>query len=575
MSMFFERFGEVFRVLSETSAGYYVISCEEPRAIIFVSKEASADFTRVKAPDSFIAVSGQATISESTQKKLDIIQELIDDNQCILDKTHLMKKAMEVAQRRHITKKRVLRLFYTYLGKGGLSIVRKRGALSERDQVFDKAIRKYYFSAKKMSLKDSYHLMLAEYYSDANGELVKNYPTLKSYEHFFYRRGYNKLAQREIAREGLSSYYRGSRPLYGAQNEWQKRCGVFQMDATIADVYIVDELHQDAEPVRPNIYLAVDTATRIIAGVYIGMEQGETAVLACLTNAAADKRILCKKYDIAIEAKAWPNMGLPKRILIDRGTEFFGERINELCVRYGLEVERLPPFRPDQKGCVEKAFDMIQAKYKPLLRGHGVVEPDAQERWAVDYRSQAVLTLHEFASIVIRCVVSLNSSRVLDNLLPKQSMCEPTPSGLWAWYVEHGKSDMLQVSQEELYRIALPREKGTITRAGLIFRKLRYINLNQKQEFYISGKYGNRKVVVAYNPNSTKRVYWVKDGEYIPFEIAPANYQYREMSFAEYEVLREEMAQMARKQREQETRDAVEVNQYIQQFLKEKRKKKL
>mgnify|MGYP004450983945 CR=1 FL=1 len=435
--MFFERFGEVFRVLVETNAGYYAISCDEPRGIVFVSKEAADSLARVKAPDSFIAAAERAALSESARKKLDMIRPLLDNERCILDKSCLMTTAAQAAQKHGVTKERILRLFYTYLGKGVLSATRKRGTLSERDQIFDQAIRKYYFSAKKMSLRDSYYLMLSEFYTDAGGTLAERYPSLKSYEHFFYRRGYHKREQLEIARDGLSSYCRKSRPLYGAQNKWQDRCGVFQMDATIADVYVIDEQCGNAEPMRPNIFLAVDTATRIIAGIYIGAEQGETAVLACLVNAAADKRVLCRKYGIAIEAKMWPNTGLPKRLLIDRGNEFFGERINELCVRYGLEVERLPPFRPDQKGLVEKAFDMIQAKYKPLLRGHGVVEPDAQERWAVDYRSQAVLTLKEFSSVVMRCVVSLNSARVLGGMLPEQSACEPTPAGLWAWCVEH------------------------------------------------------------------------------------------------------------------------------------------
>ena len=78
--------------------------------------------------------------------------------------------------------------------------------------------------------------------------------------------------------------------------------------------------------------------------------------------------------------------------------------MEELAMKYGIEFESLPPFRPDGKGLVEKAFDLIQQKYKPLLRGKGVIEPDAQERWAVDYRSQAILTLEEFTKVVVHCV---------------------------------------------------------------------------------------------------------------------------------------------------------------------------
>ena len=51
-------------------------------------------------------------------------------------------------------------------------------------------------------------------------------------------------------------------------------------------------------------------------------------------------------------------------MITDKGREFEGARIKELCRRYGTELETLPPFRPDRKGIVEKAFDLIQNRYK-------------------------------------------------------------------------------------------------------------------------------------------------------------------------------------------------------------------
>ena len=120
------------------------------------------------------------------------------------------------------------------------------------------------------------------------------------------------------------------------------------------------------------------------------MDSDETAVMKCLECAAMDKVAFCKQFGVDINREQWPNTGLPNEIITDRGREFFGPRVNELCRRYGVEVESLPPFRPDRKGLVEKAFDLLQQRYKPLLRGKGVIEPDAQERWTVDYRNQAV-----------------------------------------------------------------------------------------------------------------------------------------------------------------------------------------
>ena len=103
---------------------------------------------------------------------------------------------------------------------------------------------------------------------------------------------------------------------------------------------------------------------------------------------AMDKVEFCKNHGIEIEKEDWPNEGLPGQIITDKGREFIGNRMRELAEKFGMEFESLPPFRPDEKGLVEKAFDLIQQKYKPLLRGKGVIEADAQERWAADYRKQ-------------------------------------------------------------------------------------------------------------------------------------------------------------------------------------------
>lgn len=136
------------------------------------------------------------------------------------------------------------------------------------------------------------------------------------------------------------------------------------MDATIADIYLVSSYDRSLVIGRPNIYLAVDTVSELIAGIYVGLEAGETAVIACLANAAADKVKFCARYGIDITQEQWPSSGLPVEMITDKGREFEGARIKELCRRYGTELETLPPFRPDRKGIVEKAFDLIQNRYK-------------------------------------------------------------------------------------------------------------------------------------------------------------------------------------------------------------------
>lgn len=121
------------------------------------------------------------------------------------------------------------------------------------------------------------------------------------------------------------------------------------MDATQADIYLVFRHDRSKVIGRPYVYLAVDTATQLIAGIYVGLECDETAVMLCLANAAEDKVSYCQRYGITISSDQWPSYGLPHEIITDKGSEFMGVRIQELCKRFGLEVQNLPPFRPDEK----------------------------------------------------------------------------------------------------------------------------------------------------------------------------------------------------------------------------------
>ena len=96
------------------------------------------------------------------------------------------------------------------------------------------------------------------------------------------------------------------------------------MDATQADIYLVSRSDPSTVIGRPYIYLAVDTASQIIAGVYIGFDAGLKSVISCLANAARDKKEFCAEYGIDIAEEQWPSKGIPYEIITDQGREFIG-----------------------------------------------------------------------------------------------------------------------------------------------------------------------------------------------------------------------------------------------------------
>lgn len=548
--MFYEASGEVFRQVLKAEDGAWLISYEEPNAPRFVRDTELKSLKKVEAPADYLRYQEKEP-TEGQKKRRELIAPLLENPLYIWDKAARRKKAAEIADAHRSTVRRIQKLFYRYLAGRPLVEERKPTEKPETQEQkdFSWAIEEYYYSARKMSLKTVYDLLLLSRYTDADGHLREEHPTWHAFRHYFYDKHCQQSVRAEISRDGLSNYQRNSRPLFGSAMEWRKQIGAYQMDETQADIYLVSRLDRKSVVGRPNIYLAVDTATQLIAGIHVGLEAGEQAVVSCLVNAAADKVAFCRRYGIEITKDQWPSEGLPGEIITDKGKEFVGSRMGELAMKFGMEFQSLPPFRPDGKGLVEKTFDLLQQKYKPLLRGKGVIEEDAMERWATDYRSQAVLDLEEFTKVVIYCVLYLNSCRILQNVQGKAE-AEPVPAELWAWHESQGESCLIPVDEWEIYLTGLPRRKGSLTRKGIHHQGLWYVSRDY-QRIWEQRKSGEA-VTVAYDPENVSRIFLLDGLDYLPFELADSYKRYA--GTTQEEACKEQEKHKIRK-RELEKRD--------------------
>lgn len=523
-------------------------------------------FSIIEPPQEYLTyIDKQKNPTDGQQKRLSLIKELMEDEIYITDRQRRNQKIKEIADREQTTVKRIQKLYFRHLA--GRSLVEER-QIPEKPQTqeqkdFTWAVDTFYYSAKKMSLRSAYDLMLLSRYTDQDGHLIDGHPSWHSFRHFFYEGGYHAKSRNTIARNGLTDYQRNKRPLFGSAMDWKDKIGAFQMDATQADIYLVSRLDKSAVIGRPNIYMAVDTATQLIAGIYVGLDAGEQAVINCLANAAMDKVEFCNRYGIEIKKDEWPNTGLPGEIITDKGKEFIGNRMEELAMKYGIEFESLPPFRPDGKGLVEKSFDLIQEKYKPLLRGKGVIEPDAQERWAVDYRRQAVLTLEDFTKVVIHCVLYLNSCRIIQN--SQIGEAAPVAAELWKWYEEQGQSMVIPVSAETLYQFGLPRKNVTLSRKGISNQGLWYISAGYKK--LLECKKIGDTVQIAYDPENVSQVYLVDGMNYLPFELASYCKQYAGATQTEYQIEKDKHKASLKELERLDTEGRIKVLQNIQEIV--------
>lgn len=83
----------------------------------------------------------------------------------------------------------------------------------------------------------------------------------------------NDVRKMTIARKGAKKYELEHRPVLGSSTGNMIGPGsVFQIDATVGDVYLVSRHNRKWIIGRPVIYVIIDVFSRMIAGIYVGLE---------------------------------------------------------------------------------------------------------------------------------------------------------------------------------------------------------------------------------------------------------------------------------------------------------------
>ncbi|WP_373261867.1 integrase catalytic domain-containing protein [Hungatella hathewayi] len=562
---------ERFHTVLKEEGGEWIISYDQPSAPLWVSEELLQMYQNITVPEKYL-INRRKEISEAEKRRMEMIQPLIADEQCIKCKKRRRMEARKISQNHQTTEKRILRLYYQYLATGTLLKVkepRKRDdSQKEQYKNFEWAIRTFYYSAKRISLQTAYDMMLLARYTDEHGHLMSEIPSWHSFRHFYYENSFHRKSKKEISRNGLSAYQRNNRPVFGSAMNWKDKIGYYQMDATVADIYLVSRFSRKVVIGRPNIYLAVDTVSQLIAGIYVGLESDQRAVMLCLANAARDKVEFCKQYGIDIKKEQWPSRNLPGGIITDQGSEFIFGVSEELCDIYGIEIEILPPYRPDEKSLVEKTFDIIQTKYKPNLRGKGVIEKDAAERWATDYRNQAVLNLDEFTRIIIEIVLYINSERILDSYIPSFDMIEfgisPVPCNIWDWYNKCKLSAHIPINERNIYYMSLERKQTSISRKGILFNGILYKNENISK--IMEDIKNHKNITIAFDSDNIKSIYLVKSGTYIEFSISDDYLQLSNLNADEYKLYKKSLNEIKHSSVEQ-TKSRVKLIKSINEVI--------
>lgn len=570
--------GKQLRVLLNDENGAWVICRDGKTKPCYMSKEAIEQTIPIIAPipeeENVISKKRKKT----QRKRLQIIQPLINDSRCIWDSKHRKQLISDTSKENATSERTVTRYYLAYLAQGEAGLLpESKTPTAEKDSAhtyMTQALNRYYYSPRKMSLKMTYQMMISDSYREEDGTIKSVIPTYNQFEYFFYK---NRSVRRCItAREGSSEYKKNYRPVTGSGDEGIKNIGVYEMDATQADIYLVSRYDRCVIG-RPVIYLAVDIASRLIAGIYVGFDETSNAVLSCLANAAEDKVEYCRKYGIDISPEDWPSYGLPNMIVTDRGRDFISNRTKEMCLAFGMEVMSLPPYRPDLKGYVESLYDCIQKRYKPLLYGCGVIEKNTSGRNAPDYRLDARLDIEEFTAVIIQCVLYCNTGRTIDAFTRTPEMIQneltPIPANIWDWLVKHKQDSRMPVNAEDVYLRLLPRDTAIISRQGVRFKNLYYTNDEMEEQLVKSGVSGTKEIDIAYDIECVNRIYWIRNGIYEPLDLTPSSATYIDLSFTETQKIEQQEKEIRKNAETQTLEVGISTNEGILNIRKNAEKR--
>ncbi|MCK1997440.1 Mu transposase C-terminal domain-containing protein [Psychrobacillus psychrodurans] len=381
---------------------------------------------------------------------------------------------------------------------------------------FKYVIKKYYRKKEQPSLTDTYYYLLREFYADKYYEYnvlkynVWDASRIPTYDQFYYWFKKFEDPQTDIKlRHSSKEFELKHRPLLSNSTLETDGPGTrFQIDATIADVYLVSSFDRSLIIGRPIVYGVIDVYSRMITGIYVGLEGPSwLGAMMALDNMVMNKVEFCNKYDIPIKESEWPANHLPEIIIADRG-EFEGYSVENLINNLNVKIENTSPYRGDLKGIIERYFRTMNGKIKRMAPG--AIQKEYRERGDDDYRHDATLNLIEFTTIIIRLVIEHNK-KIIDKYPLETEMIadrlKANPINLWYWGIENKKGRLQTVTNQSILRLnLLPKGNAIVTREGIKFKGLSYGSERAiNEQWYL--KFRKKSIEIVYDPRNMNQLY--------------------------------------------------------------------
>lgn len=347
--------------------------------------------------------------------------------------------------------------------------------------------------------------------------------------------------KRLVGREGKVTFDRDFRPLLGSETRRATGPGqIFEIDATVADVYLISSDNVDQIIGRPVVYIVVDVWTHMVVGLYVGFEGPSwLGVTMAIENTAMNKVEFCAEYGIEITEDEWPCHHMPQQFYADRG-EMESKKADSLGKALGIKLKNAPPYRADLKGIVEQQFRTLNLELQPWMPG--AVKKEYRKRGGPDYVLDAKLTLKDFTKMVIEMILHRNNYHFmehypLDKALSKDNV-KPIPRDLWNWGMQ--RDHFLHEVHPDIVRLnVLEEAKVTVNSEGIQFEGMYYwCDELLEQGWFVQGN--SAEVVIAYDRRNMNFTYIkLRDGkEFMKCNLLGKSSRFQDLSLEEVKMKR-------------------------------------
>lgn len=471
-----------------------------------------------------------------------------------------------------------------YLGE---TVQIKKGILTEQDKEYLRIGYALYAKNKVKYISDAYNKTLKRYYraEHAAPNEAEKYTVLKpltelpSKKQFIYW-GKKAFSDMQVlrGRKGEKRWLKDHRELSGrATDGVHGPCHRFEIDATLADIYLVSSYRKEWIIGRPIVYVVVDVFSGMITGVFVGLEGPSwNGARHALFNTFTNKVAFCSAHNIEISEEDWPCHHLPQEIMADRA-EMLSESA-KISLVDGLKIDLAiaSPYRPDWKSIVESRFKMIN-DFSQIHWTPGGIRAREQERGDRDYRLDATLNLEEFTQIIIvsilhynrhnRQPVRLNAEMIKDEI-------EPTPLNIWNWGINQGLARLNPQSDEMVYLHLLPTDQASIQASGVYFKGMFYTSeyAIKNNWFSQARNKGRKPIKVWYSPWSTDYI-WIKDykGIFHACSLRSSEKRYQGMRLEEVVDMLEIINKPSPQVQHEELNSEVQLDEFIESTIKKSR----